>query len=145
MSIHTKSPLHPSTLSLNDIHPGRRVIKFNRNFGISLEGIVVSKPYVWKRYYRSTDSTSCNLAVDIRSLSTGEVSEEFLSDMGVVPYSWFGQSKEVNWNDVNFTIDARKRHLLPERVALVSTFDPFERERDEADSLFADAWYVSTV
>ena len=145
MSIHTKNPAHPSTLSLNDIRPGRRVIVFNRNLGITHEETVISKPYVLQQYFGWKDSVQHDLVVDIRSLETGEVTYMYLGDMGVTPYSWFEHSKRPNWNPVNFTVDARKRHLLPEPMAIVDTVDRFERERDEADSLFADAWYVSTV
>jgi hypothetical protein len=112
MSARTKSPLHPSALSLNDIQPGRRIIRFNRNHGVMGEMVIVSKPYA--RRWRSVNGESgAKLLVDLRWVD-GFTGSLYLTDMGVIPYSGPNSGRRGFWNNVNFTIDARKRHLLPE-------------------------------
>ncbi len=107
MSTRTKSPLHPSALSLNDIQPGRRIIRFNRLLGIMLEAVIVSKPYVCR--YQAFGLIRADLVVDLRS-TDGFTESVYLTDMGVIPRS------RTIWSPVNFTIDARNRHLLPKIV-----------------------------
>ena len=114
MSIHTKNPIHPSALSLNDIRPGRRVIMFNREQGITNEGFVVSKPYMADQRLLVGGPSRYTLFLGIRSVSTGDFNEYLLSNMGVIPYYWPSDLIRPSWNRFSFIVDARKRHLLPE-------------------------------
>ena len=98
-----KSPLHPSALRLNDLTPGRRILEFNREFGIIRELVILGYPYVATVY-----GGGKFLQVPCRNTRSGHAELPFLADMGVLPYD------NGSWNPANFTIDHRKRHLLPE-------------------------------
>jgi len=104
-----KSPLHPSALRIRDLHPGRRVIVFNRTNGIRFRATITSAPRIVDAKFLGR-----SLCIKLRK-DSGEALEETLRDLGVIPYS-----KE--WNLTNFIVDARKEHLLPPAVA---SFRPY--------------------
>lgn len=107
--ISTKSPLHPSALRIKDLTPGRRIIRFNQRFGILGEYFVKAKPYV-KKFSYSSNPNETHFVVDlIETDGLIQVEHHYLDDMGIIPY-------RHQWNRMNFTIDARKRHLLPELI-----------------------------
>jgi len=140
LSARSKSPLHPSALSLTDITPGRRIILFNKEYGIMEEAIVISTPRVERRSYAFLDYTTTSLVVDLRSTKHGWTQHHYLTDMGVIPYSGSSSNPRAHWNDRNFTVDARKRHLLPDPDPSLhdSTWDEIDRMIDEdMDRVFA--------
>ncbi len=105
----TRSPLHSSALRIGDLNPGMQIVRFNRAFGAEYCR-VVSKPYVLVRpenmsAFRYSDEG--HIVIDLQSVRFGSVNMNYLSDMGVIPY------KYGNWNQSNFTIEARKSELLP--------------------------------
>lgn len=131
MTASTKNPLHPSALRLNDIQPGRRIICFNLNNGIQGEFIVVRRPEV---RFVGLGHTRKKLVVALRSVRYGVEQYMSLGDMGIIPYS-------SGWNTVNFTVDSKKRKLLPDAKqahagSLCKWEDMIDRwERDYEDEL----------
>lgn len=133
-----KNPLHASALRLRDINPGRRIIKFNRELGIIGEFEIVSRPffgYLATREEIKRNPHFCNtlvrrFIVELHDTTYGTRRPHSLRDLGVIPYD-----KPKEWNISNFVIDARKRHLLPERVQRPS---PQVRIMDQAPSNFID-------
>ena len=137
MSTRTKSPLHPSALSINDMRVGRRIIRFNIEHGIMAEGIIVRGPYMVSSYGPDGRKTT-RLKVDILNVSSTQsfriISSHTLGDMGVIAYTNPSRN-HTGWNGVNFTIDARKRRLLPDvaklrPVPLASALAPASRIRN---------------
>lgn len=106
-----KSPLHPSALRIQDLNPGVKIVKYNRTYGLQGEYTVVSRPFVG--YLGTQDGLTPEYMSRLKDLVVvlkdryGKHAHS-LGDLGVTPCSggW--------WNDANFVISARKRHLLPE-------------------------------
>ena len=111
MSTRTKSPLHPSALSLNDMNVGRRIIQFNTIFGIREEGRIVRAPYAERVEHPRYDYLAIWFKVDILA-TDGVIEAHHLTDLGVIP-SFGSNSNAYGWNPTNFTVDVRKRALLP--------------------------------
>ena len=123
MSRRQKSPLHPSALTINDLNPGRTVVRFNRHNGILGTHIVLERPVVRteilviaprieimyvvtvppnvKVLYRNA------LVVKLRDVATGRSEYWRVCDLGVVPYVH-------EFSPVNFVVDDKSRHLLPD-------------------------------
>lgn len=97
-----KNPLHDSALRIGDVHIGRSFILFNIYSGIIERGRFLSLPFVEEDGYLLQVHTSES------RLGLGPA---FLTDMGIAP-RW-GYHRYSSWNQSNFTIDARKEHLLP--------------------------------
>ena len=114
MSARTKSPLHPSALSINDMNVGRRIIKFSLDQGIVLEGRIIRTPYVKRVQWPDYDTPDFYSLVDVRN-NDGHVSPHHLEDLGVIPHQGSNHTRNpLEWNTINFTIDSRKEKLLPE-------------------------------
>lgn len=92
-----KSPLHPSALRLRDVHPGVAFRCFNKQLGYIDEGVFLGTPVV----------INGRLKVKVR-YPRGWITMLSLADIGITPYS------DRGWNGSNFTVAARKQHLLPE-------------------------------
>lgn len=106
-----KSPLHPSALRIQDLNPGIKIVAYNRTYGFEGEYTVVGQPIVG--YLGTQDGLMPwytdepkNLVVVLRDHYGKHVHS--LADLGVTPYEggW--------WNEANFVVSTRKRHLLPE-------------------------------
>ena len=120
-----RNPLHPQALTLDDIVPGRHVIRFNVMLGILGEYEVLEAP----RYeYVTLLREHCH-RVMLRDIKTGEDYDYFLNDLGVTPYPVMG------WNDTNFIIDASDRDTLPERNTVMAERDATARVRA------SDGWW----
>lgn len=130
LSAHTKNPLHPSALTLNNINIGREVILFNRINGVLHSGRVISKPYVQREVFRGM--VLVRLAVDIRSSTDGITRAHYLTEMGVIPYHTPWSDSKWYWSKTDFTVDARKRHLLP-NVTYESDWAGIEEEEEEEE------------
>lgn len=121
-----KNPLHPSALRIRDLRPGRPITVFDPIYGVQGHYIVVSVPYKEESYPRH----GC-LKVRLRSLTTGDVIVMSLESMGILP------SVRDGWRLISrFTIDRRKRHLLPSpAINRIPSFpdDPEYDEDEEED------------
>ncbi|HEX7484415.1 MAG TPA: hypothetical protein VF281_04685 [Candidatus Saccharimonadales bacterium] len=95
-----KSPLHPSALRAGDLTVGKRIVIYNLTLGIIDEAMIITKPHL------DTSDSAGSIVVTIRN-SKGERKDYPLESIGVIPDSFYG------WDDEQFTIDIRKKHLLP--------------------------------
>ncbi len=102
-----KNPLHASALRLRDLTVGRHIIAFNIDLGIMGEYIVMSRPFVGDGMFGRTTMVS------LRNTQTGLADSHYTEDLGVTMYLSDDEQPNNYWNSVNFTIDHRKRHLLP--------------------------------
>ena len=114
MSFLTKNPGHPSSLTVNDMRPGRRISIINNDVVLG-EAIITSRPYISEVGGRK------ELVIDMRTMSPFATAigtlESFttitrsLDYMGVIPRHNAYQKRDMWYYDV-FVIDSRKRHLL---------------------------------
>lgn len=131
MSTRTKNPLHPSALGLNDMTVGRRIVQFNREFGVDVEGTVVKAPYV-----AETMLYGMQLKIDILTVA-GRRMQHSLIHLGVIPFDRSNSDSRADWNQSNFTVDARKRHLLPAPVPRPNRpYDYWDREELDYEDEF---------
>lgn len=112
MSTSSKNPLHASTITVNDLNVGRRVIVFHKHLGILHESTVVTRPYILRVKPRHIDRVANLLVVDLLDSKQGITEPHYLNEMGVIPFTG-GGTRHPGWGYTTFTIDARKRELLP--------------------------------
>ena len=123
--IKDRSPLHPSALRLQDVHPGVEFIQFNRYLGILTRSTFLSTPFVEDEGYGKI--------LKARVLYRCPMFQEFsLRDLGIVPYPY-------GWNKANFTIRASKEHLLPEPLG--DALNPCRIDDPFDDYGYVDDWY----
>jgi hypothetical protein len=103
-----KNPLHASALRLRDLTVGRHIIVFETESGALGEYIVISRPFV------DDGPDGHTTKVMLRDVNSGLVSAHYTEDMGVTMYPVNETWEMSQWNLVVFTVDHRKRHLLPE-------------------------------
>ena len=110
----TKNPTHSLALAADDLKPGRTIIWCNKVFGWKNTYQVESEPFTG--YLGSSDGLTADypgarkMPVIILRSPNGSPRTHSLADMGVVPFS--SEPESVEWNLMNFVVDASAAHLL---------------------------------
>jgi hypothetical protein len=100
-----KSPHHESALRLKDFTPGRHVIRYSYLDSSQYEHIVLDYPFVKHRWFFPGGSA---IVIPFRNVQLGTRHDYHASEIGVIP------NEHGRWDDPNFVIDYRKRHLIPD-------------------------------
>lgn len=125
-----RSPLHPNALTSSEMTVGRKIIIFNRGFGILDRTTVVEGPHLSKVRPGLLAGIHQFRAITVKSVFESGASyqdERSCADAGLEPYSG------IHWNDRNFTIDASDEHLLPEPDKALAERDIANANIDEED------------
>ena len=140
MSVRSKNPLHPSALSLNKMTVGRPIICQNTEFGVVVEGTIIRAPYIERVVSEDDGEVFTELTIDIVN-QFGDIEPVELVNIGVIPYNGSNSDPDADWHEKSFTIDARKRALLPRVIVDNSPYSdsyfsldyPFDTNEDYFD------------
>jgi len=132
MATGQKSPLHPSALTINHLNPGRRIIKFSMFDGEVGAYEVCEHPVVREDMFEGI-----TIMVKLKDLLTGRITYVSLTTLGIVRFPDGGFSR------VTFTVDHRKRRLLP-TARLLRPLADYSKEEEifpfGYESRFDDEW-----
>ena len=113
MSVRSKNPRSEHALPLTGMVAGRSIILISTLHGVGFEGRIIRAPYVVSD--NPYGNISRRLVVDLVG-SDGTLVTFPVANMGVIPYSGSNSDPNAEWSIFNYTIDARKRSLLPSRM-----------------------------
>lgn len=101
MAAQEQTPLSPIALTIGDLTPGKKIVRFNIHIGERGVFIIMGHPTVEK-----THTGDCPM-IELMDVDSSKRGLHSLRDLGVVPHPTIG------FNKANFVVDYQVRRLLP--------------------------------